>query len=194
MRTSRWGDSATATPSILVMTNSRSRPGPTSDRRAATAAPALAEIVERWQGLEGTSPAFQIDRRDAIDQDHERARGPLEWSAIVRAAARPGQRRAVRIRRIRRRQEVDRGDRRAFCSGLAHRPEAVDGAGQRELRGPEPLDEVAAPNPPRILERAQHRVDTREPANHVLSRDRVPDQDAVSVEEAERCRVHPLRG
>ncbi len=66
--------------------------------------------------------------------------------------------------------------------------------GQRELRRPEPVDEVAAPDPAGLLHRAQDRVDGREAAVDALGRDRLAGQDAVALEEGQALGVEPLGG
>ena len=69
--------------------------------------------------------------------------------------------------------------------GLAGGAQPVDRAGQRELRGTEPVDEVAAPDATGFLHRAQDRIDGAEAAVDALGGDRLAGQDAVPLEERE---------
>ena len=73
--------------------------------------------------------------------------------------------------------------RRVGAGQPRHRPEPVDRPGGRELRGAEPLDEVAAAHLAGLLGRGEHAVDRGEAAGHVLGDDRAAGQHAVAVEE-----------
>ena len=167
------------------MTSSRTRPSATSapSARAAVAPTSGSSAAGRiW--IERAA-AIEVERGDAVDEHHVRARRPLERPPVGLAAARPGDRGAVRVGRIGGGQEVDRAAPPRRSAGVAHRPQPLDRAGQRELGGAEPVDEVAAPDPAGLLERPQDRVDRREPAVDPLARDRLAGHDAVPVEQGE---------
>ena len=175
-----------------MITSSRSRPSPTRVSSAGTADPGDVRVVGRRKGLERAPAAFEVERRDPVDDDHGCPRGTLERPAVVLAAARPRERGAVRVGRIGGGEDVDRwgiavgGDRPAQC------PQSLDRAGERELGRAEAVDEVAAPDPARFLERPQDRVDAGKAAVVAFGHHGLPDHDAVAVEEGEAERVEPL--
>ena len=75
---------------------------------------------------------------------------------------------------------------------IADRPKAVEGAGERELRGSQAVDEVATPDPAGLLHRAQHRVDRAETAVDSLRGDRLAREHAMSLEHRETQGVQAL--
>ena len=77
---------------------------------------------------------------------------------------------------------MDASARRALVA-VAHRAQPVERAGKRELGCTEPVDEVAAPDPTRLLERAEDRVDAGEPALDPSADDRLAGQHAVPLEQ-----------
>ena len=76
------------------------------------------------------------------------------------------------------------GARRRRIRRLADRAQPIQRAGQGELGRPEPVDEVAPPDPPGILHRPEDRVDGAEPAVDGLGRDRLAGHHAVPFEQA----------
>ena len=74
----------------------------------------------------------------------------------------------------------------------AVRAQPIDRARQRELRGAEPGDEPAPPGPPRLLERAQHRVHAREATARALGAHGFAGDDALAFEQLQRGRVGAL--
>ena len=114
------------------------------------------------------------------------------WSGRRSSSPRRGQASRRRMGwRDRRRRAVDARLAPARAR-FADRAEPLERAGQRELGGAEPVDEVAAPDPARLLEHPQDRVDRREAALDALVRDRLPGHDAVPVEQRECRRVESL--
>src|SRR5439155_7621261 len=81
----------------------------------------------------------------AIDKDDERTRGAHGLAALGTLGPRKG--RAVRIGRIGRRDD----DGVRLFGPFARGAKPIDSTGQRELRGAEARDEVAAPNAARVL-------------------------------------------
>src|ERR671935_88926 len=138
------------------------------------------------EGEERSGPAFQERGELAAGEDRV---GPGGARGATRAA-RPGQGRAVRLRRIARRDGD--GFVRSLGRRLAELAEPVDRAGEGELRGAEPLDEVPAPSGAGLLHRAQHRVDARVPARDTLGEHRLARHHAVALEELERAGVGDL--
>ena len=129
------------------------------ERRRAPRARAAATfgIVRRREGLERRAAA--LERRAPRPRRPGRRRRP-------RRAGTAGdrRRRGAATAAPRRTGSRDRwrpaGARPAPAAlGVAHGPQAVDRARQRELRGAQALHEVAAPDPARFLHGAQHRVD-----------------------------------
>ena len=148
-------------------------------------------IIGGRERLERTSAPFEVERRTSIDEDDVGARRPLERPPVGVRAARPAEGRAVGVGRIGGGQEVDPARRRTIAK-LANRPQPVEGARQGELGGPQPVYEVAAPDPAGILECAQDRIDRREAASDALADDRLAGQDTVAVEEGQRQGMQPL--
>ena len=150
-------------------------------RRELAASSAAGSICREWP------PRSRYSGRGAVDEDDVCAGGALERPAVV--SPRRGQ--AVRRRTgwPDPRRPADAVG-RAGCAvragrptGLAHRPQPIHGAGQRELGGAEPFDEVAAPDPAGLLHRAKDRVDGAETAGDVLRRDGLAGQDAVPLQQ-----------
>ena len=104
-------------------------------------------VVERRQRLERGAAALQVQRGDPVDEHDVRPGCTLQRPPVVLAAPRPGERRAIRVGRIRGGQQVDGGLARALGI-VANGPQSIEGTGQRELRRPEPVDEVPAPDRP----------------------------------------------
>ncbi len=75
---------------------------------------------------------------------------------------------------------------------LADRPQSIEGTRQGELRGPEALDEIAAPDPAGILHRAQDRVDGTEPARDAFGGHGLAGHDAMPLEQGETLGMEPL--
>ena len=83
------------------------------------------------------------------------------------------------------RPALDRAALRGQRAHPVHRP------GQRELRGPEALHEVAAAALPGVLHGPQDRVDGGEPARHALGGHRAAQQDPVPVQQGPGQGVQP---
>ena len=172
----RGGARGTATPptgrpSTFLTTSSRMRPSATSAPSARAAATPAAGVVGRGQGLDRGAAALEVEDGEAVDEHGVGAGRPLDRPAVAVVATRPRQRRAVGLGRVGGREHVD-GPRVGGCRRLAGRAQPVERAGERELRGPQAVDEVAAPDPARLLERPQDRVDRAEPALEPFGRDR----------------------
>ena len=75
---------------------------------------------------------------------------------------------------------------------LARRAQAIHGTRQRELRRPETGDEVAAPDPARILHRFQNPVRRGETAAHPLRTHDLACKDPVSFEQLSDLRGRAL--
>ena len=95
-------------------------------------------------------------------------------------ALRPGQRGAVGLRRVGG-GEHERRRGRARLAGVG--TQALDRAGQRELRTAEALDEVAAPADAEGLEVAERVVERGEAARDALGEDLLTGDDAVALEQ-----------
>ena len=138
--------------------------------------------------------SLEIERRGSFDKDHVGAGRTLEWPLVRLAPARPRDRGAVGIGRIRGGQKMRR---RALelhgLPGVAQCPEAIHGSRQRELRGSQPFDEIPAPDPAGFFHSAQHRVDGTEAAGDVLRRNGIAGQDSVALQQRGHHRVEPLR-
>jgi hypothetical protein len=149
-------------------------------------------------GQQRLATAFDIQRELTVDKYDERtglASGPVRARVI-----RPRQRGAERVGRIGGGEHqcgvvvallafapaTGHGGLpgRGRASWLCHRTHPVDGAGHRELRPAEALDEVAAAAPPGLLVGLEHRVDRGEAARRVLGHDGAPGDDAVPVEQS----------
>src|ERR1700675_434100 len=149
-------------------------------------------IVRGREGLDGPAAALEIDRRDAVDQDDVGAGGALKRPPVLLAATGPRDGGTVRVGGIGRRQEMNLPLRRR-PGRVAHRPEAFDRTGERELGRAETVDEVAATDPAGLLERPKDRVHGREATLDALRRDRLAGNDTVAIQEGEACRVETLR-
>jgi hypothetical protein len=106
-----------------------------------------------------------------------RAGGALRALRLALALG-PRQRGAVGLRRVGRGQH----DRRGLVLGPLG-AQALDGAGQRELRAAEALDEVAAAADAERLERAERVVQQAETAAHALGEHVLARDDAVALEQ-----------
>ena len=110
------------------------------------------------------------------------------------ARGRPGQRRAVRVGRVRGGQH-DRPVLRPFgIDPVAEVAQPVDGRRDGELRAAQRLDEVAALASAGVLEGAQHLVQGGEPAGDALGGHRAPGQHAVPAQQQLRLVVGAQRG
>jgi len=148
-------------------------------------------VVGRRERCEALPAALDVEDGCAVHEDDLGAGRPLERPPVVVAAAGPRERRAVRLGRVGGREQVHAGPSRFR---LADGPQPVDRAGEGELGGPEPVDEVAAPDPTGLLERPQDRVDAGEAAVDALGDDGLAGQHAVAVEEDERLGFVSIRG
>ena len=158
----------------------------------------LEDVLVLGPGQQRLPAALDVEDQLAVDQDHQRAglpagavtgRLPARPGALAdvdrlgvsgSGTVGPGQRGAVDVRRVRRRQH-HRAARYPVRRGEGAQP--VDRPGRAELGGPERLDEVAAPGPVVLLEGPQHRVDRREAADHLLGHDRAAGEHAVPFEQ-----------
>lgn len=86
------------------------------------------------------------------------------------------------------------GSRTSAPGASAYERGAYDGSGQRELRGAEALDDVAAAHAPGVLERAQHRVGRGEAAGHALGGDGAAGEHAVPGQQHLDVRGRAQRG
>src|SRR6185503_21359914 len=107
---------------------------------------------------------IQVERGSPVDEHDRRAGGTLELAPVGVTAARPGDGRAVRVGGVRRGEEVDERLVARRLRRVADGPEAIQRAGEGELRGTEAGHEVAAPDAPGLLEGTEHRVDGGEAA------------------------------
>src|SRR5919206_2345208 len=159
---------------------------------------------ELYEGGEGRAQArvARLDERGdalaaALDVEHwlvggqhdvgaPRALGPALVAVLL--ALRPGQRRAVGLRRV----GGGEHERRALVVGpLA--AQALDRAGQRELRPAEALDEVAAPAGADGLELRERVVQAGEAAGDALGQHLLARDDAVALEQQLGQRAPPAR-
>ena len=121
--------------------------------------------------------ALDVEHGLGAGEDDVGARHALRAARLVVALG-PRQRRAVGLRRIGGGQH----DRRRLLVG-ALRAQALDGAGQGELRAAEALDEVAAPAHAERLELAEGVVEDREAAGDPLGQHLLAGDDAVALEQ-----------
>jgi len=137
------------------------------------------------EGDERAAAALDEEGGLAVEKDDVRAGHSRRAGA---GALRPGQGRAVRLRRIGGREDEGRSFRRLLA-------EALDGAGKGELRPAEPFDEVPPAADPEGLELAQLAVDGRVTARDALGSDPVPRDDPLALEQelGERPRVRLAR-
>src|SRR4051794_21108111 len=103
------------------------------------------------KGLERGAASIHVEDRLAVDDGDVGARGPLVRALVRGVAPRPGQGGAIRVRGVGGREEVDHGRVPGLAAGdaglIAKGAQAIDGAGERELGGTQPVDEVAPPDP-----------------------------------------------
>src|SRR6185369_2957405 len=127
-----------------------------------------AVLLRGLEGEEGLRSTLQVGRGRSVLEDDERAGSPRGTACALG----PGERRTVRLRRIGR-GDRDRGRMaRGFrARALAKVAKPVHGAGQRELRGTESVDEVAAPDAALLLQRLEDAVDGRETAWNTFRQD-----------------------
>ena len=157
------------------------------ERLERRAEPALLGIAQRDERA-----AAALDEEDGLspEQDDVRARDPGGARA---GPAGPGQRGAVRLRRIGGREDERL---RSSSSPAAQLAQPLDGAPERELRAAEALDEVAASAEAERLERAQLPVDRAVAARDSLGADAVARDDSLPLEQqlGERAAVRRRRG
>ena len=79
----------------------------------------------------------------------------------------------------------------ALCAGLA---QPIDGAGQRELGGPEPADEVATPHLAALLQHLQHPVDRGVATDDALGQHGLAGDHPVAFDELTGHRMRRLGG
>ena len=160
---SRNGDSPTGRPSTLRMTSSRVRPVATSVARPRSAAAATAGSSAAGSVWSVDAAAFQVERRDAVDEHDVGAGRALERPPVGLAAARPRQGGAVRVGRIGRGQHVDGRPRPAGRPARA--PRAVDRARRPARTAPRRArrrsSRAGSGPPPRALEGPGRRRRTR---------------------------------
>ena len=80
------------------------------------------------------------------------------------------------------------------AGGFTHRAKALERPCLCKLRRSQPIDEVAAPDPARLLERPEHRVHRREATLDALGCHRVARHYTVPVEEREAEGMEALGG
>ena len=184
------GEVSAASPSALVTVSLPSAPSRTASASASTAGGRHAVVArERQQRL---AAALDVEHERAVDEHDQRSGLARRLVAALglALAARAGQRRTGWPGRWRRARP--RGPRRGagaagWCAashppgtGVSHSGVSLAGLaaasarmrstapGRGELRRAEALDEVAAPHPPGLLERLEHRVDGGEAAGRAL--------------------------
>jgi hypothetical protein len=139
---------------------------------------------------QGAAAAFDVEHELAVDEHDESACLTAGSMAAGLVSVWPRQRRAVRVRRIGRRE--DQGRHRLPPSGsVCERAEPVDGPDRCELSGTEAGHEISAPGPPTVLERRQHAVGGREATGQSLGDDGTPGDDSMPVEQPLRGRMCP---
>ena len=158
---------------------------PVGERDERRPQPRVVGIAERHQRA---AAPLDVERGVAAEQDDVRAGDPGRARA---RSPRPRQRRAVRLRRVGRGE-----DERVVLGSTPQLAQPLDGAGQRELRTAETLDEVAAPAGADRLEGAQLAVDGAVAARDALAADAVAHDDALPLEQElrERTPVDGRRG
>ena len=186
------GESSTPAPSARSTVSRPSWPSRTASDSASTAGCSRCRVL--GPGEQGAPAALDVQHQAAVDE-HDQGAGLAARACgrrPRRRRGRPRQRGAERVGRVggrehqgarRRRAPLARGSSSARSSAAPHGAQPVDRAGQRELRGAEALDEVAAPAAPGLLERREHPVDRGEPAGRPLGHHRAADHHAVPVEQ-----------
>ena len=149
--------------------------------------PGLVRLAQRH---ERAPAALDEQRCLSAEQDDVRARDARRARA---RALRPRNRGSVRLRRI------GRGEHerlRLVALARAQLAQALDRAGQRELRAAEPFDEVAAAADAERLEVAQLAVDGAVAAGDPLAAHAVARDDALALEQqlGQRTPVGPVPG
>src|SRR5688572_26455581 len=124
--------------------------------------------------------------KDAVDKDDEGAGRPHRTPAL--RALGPRERGAIQVRGIRRRERHDL----RLVARLAHGAQAVDRAGQSELRRAAAGNEVAAAHATRVLHRLEHAVHAGESAGEPLRLHGLPRHDAVPLEQLMNARGDAL--
>ena len=156
------------------------------ERRERGREPRLFGLAQRHE----RAPAALDEQRGlAAEQDDLCARDACGARA---GALRPRQRRAVRLCRIGCGEHERLG---LLVLARAELAQALDRAGQRELRAAEPLDEVAAAADAERLERAQLAVDGAVAARNAFAAHAVARDDALPLEQqlGERTRGRAVR-
>ncbi|CAM5244514.1 hypothetical protein SFIMM107S_00779 [Streptomyces griseus] len=138
-------------------------------------------------GQEGLAATLHAGERQlTVDQDHQRPRFAARFVSGAVRGLRPRQGRAVRVGRVGggEHQGLRRGVRMPRRSARWTPPAA--GPPRRPSRTPgrpQPLDHIAAPRLPVVLEGGQHAVRRGEAALHPLGLYRAPGHHTVPVEE-----------
>src|SRR3954471_22313755 len=145
-------------------------------------------VVGLDEEREAAAAALDVDGRLGAGEDDVGA-GDALGLARLGVALGPRQRRTVRLGRIGRGQ-----DHRRLALAVAGRPQPLDRAGERELRAPEPLDEVAAPARAERLELRERVVEDREAAGDALGEDLLAADDAVALKQQLGERAAALAG
>ena len=140
------------------------------ERRQRLPEPAVLGLAERQ---ERPAAALDEERGLAVEDDDVRPGNPRGARG---RPLRPRERGPVRMHGV-----CCGEDERA--AGAAPVAQALDRAGQGELRAPEPLDEVAAAADAERLELAELPVDGRVPARNALGADAVPGDDPLALEQ-----------
>ena len=128
------------------------------------------------QGLERRPAAFEVERRDRRRPARRTRRRRAGRPPVALARRGHGSAAPYGFAGSAAARSVDARPRRRRRAGSRDGPQPVERARQRELRRPEPVDEVAAPDPPGVLHRAQDRVDGAKPPAIALGRDRLAGQ------------------
>ena len=128
----------------------------------------------------GAPATFQVDDQFARVHDDQ---GASFTARAMLTGIRPRQRGTIRVGRIGGGEHQGLG--RASPAGRlagSHRPQPVDCARGRELGRPQPLYEIAAPQPASILRCREHLVDACETTVDTLGLHRSARDDAVAVQ------------
>ena len=142
--------------------------------------------LELQEAEDAAPAALDVEDRLAVAEQDVGAGGPRGPAAAL--ALGPGQRGAVWVGRVGRRQQLEA----ALVFGQRAQP--LDRAGQRELGAAEALDEVAAAGGAEQLEVAELRVEGREAAGDALGEDRLAGDDPVALEHQLGLGAQPRAG
>src|SRR4051794_20907622 len=140
----------------------------------------LRERLGELLALEGLKPqdslaaTLDVEQRLSVAEHHVRTRGAGRTALPLELG--PGERRAVGVRGVGGGQDLQLG------LGLRQAPQALDGAGQRELGPAEALHEVAAPSRAEQLQVLQLAVDRGEAAGDALGDGGLAGDDPVALQ------------